>query len=288
MSYNINQNDIFHDISINKEPNLNLIILPLKKLKQDNKNKNEENNISSSNLITFKQNSLNDNARKKYEDISINREMKENISSSKEKKKIFKVNYRMIHDGYSPDNIKQIIIKHFINFFKYFINYIISKKINEKEIKFQISYRTKNKIKLKHINELTVEHLLLIEPKRNINNKNSESFDYNEEKLKKEENIKKIRKIVGISLDKLFETKVIDLFKNIYFKDINDENDKNIDLNIYGIEGIDFMINEDIPTYKKLKDKFKDDKIKLKIMDDIINSKIINPPKANIFKVAKK
>ena len=50
---------------------------------------------------------------------------------------------------------------------------------------------------------------------------------------------------------------------------------------------MDFALDEEIPTYKKLKDKFKDNKTKLKIMDDIINTKLINLKKPNIFKVEK-
>ena len=289
MSKSINENDTTQNISINTKQNLKIINLSLN-INKDNKNKIKENNNSSKRITynnTNEHNSLNNSTIKKCENISINKEEKKIINSLKEKEKIFKVNYRTIHDGDSPDNIKQIIIKHFVNFFKYFINYIISKKINKEKIIFQIGYQTKNKIKLRHIIELTVEQLLSFEPNKNIKNENNQSFDY-EEKLKNEENIKKIRNIVGSSLDKLFRTKVIELFKNIYIKDINDENEKNIDLKIYGIEGMGFALNEEIPTYKKLKDKFKDNKTKLKIMDDIINTKIINPPKTKIFKVYKK
>ena len=230
--------------------------------------------------ITFNDNLLFNNELINYECNIINN-IKESNNKSREKNNIFKVYYRNIHGGDAPDNIKQIIVTNFINFFRIFINYIISKKLNDDIIEFQIGYKLKYKIKIEDIRVLTIEKLLTFEPHTNHKNKKTEIIKNN----KNIEKIKKIKKVLGTQLDTFFKTKVIKLFKDIYVKDITNELDKNIDLKIYGIDNLIFKLTNDMPTYTKLKNKFKENKTKIKIMDDIVNNKIINPPIIKKFKI---
>ena len=118
-----------------------------------------------------------------------------------------------------------------------------------------------------------MENLLSFESYKNLKKGNDEK-----------EKIKEIKNIFGSSLDKLFKTKVIELFKDIYYKEINNETDKEIDLKKYGIEGTVFKITEKIPTFQKLKDKYKDNKVKINKMDEIVESNIIKPKKFFIKK----
>ena len=98
----------------------------------------------------------------------------------------------------------------------------------------------------------------------------------------------KYKNIISPSLDELFKTPVIDLFLDIYAKtDFKNQNEKEIDLKAYGVEGLVFKIDDDIPTYEKLKENYKDNQKKIIIMDDI-KKEIINLKKRNIFKVVKK
>lgn len=286
MTSSINENDISQQSYINAESNINKGIIPLEDNKKE-KRKIDEEKTAFSNNKNLNNNKSNEKSVIENNSIKIKYNANNNeeiLDITKEKNKIFQVNYRIKHDGDSRDNIKQIIVTNFVNFIIKFINFIVRKKIRNESIKFGIGYQLKYKIKLENIIELTVEELLLF--KQNNNGKNKGN-NIKEEKLENENNIKKIRKLIGISLDKLFGTKLIDLFKDIYIKDILNENDKIIDLNKYGLEGIVFNLNDDIPIYQKLKDKFKDNKTKLKIMDDIINTKLINLKKPNIFKVEK-
>ena len=77
--------------------------------------------------ISFEANLINNiNEREKNYEININ---------SKEKKKIFKVNYRNYHKGDDSDNLKQMVVRGFLSLFIGFINYIIKEKIKEEEKK---------------------------------------------------------------------------------------------------------------------------------------------------------
>ncbi len=203
------------------------------------------------------------------------------------KDKIFKVIYRNIHDAEAKDNIKQSIITNFINFFITFINFVISKKLNTNDKIFHIHFQTKNKIKVNDIAKLTVKKLLLFESDVNDKNKKNNNKKKNTESEYNLNQFNKIKNIISPSLDKLFETPVIDLFVDIYAKtDFKNQNEKEIDLTIYGVEGIIFKIDENIPTYEKLRDNNKDNNRKINIMDDIKNE-IINL-KRKKFKVEKK
>jgi len=195
--------------------------------------------------------------------------IKRNISNSNENadNKIFNVIYRPTHDGQAKDNIKQAIVTSFINFLLNFINNIIFKKLNKKDI-FHIGWEIKSKIKLADIKKLKVKEILTFQSKNIINNKN-------------EELIKEIIKNDS-SVNKLLDTPAIFLFKDIYY---NKEKIKQIDYKKYGIEGLNFEINEGIPTYEKLKERFKDNQPKINIMDEVIQN-FVKPHKFKISKAS--
>ena len=286
MSNIINENNKMLNISSNANKNINRITFPLNEKEPEEKKKDEDpkiilnkklvNNFNENNSLQTNNELTLNSGQKNINNIS------DNSNIFEKKNKIFKVVYRNIHDGDSLDNIKQSIINHFINFFIMFINFIISEKLKEKELKFQIDCNLKTKIKFEDILGLTVEQLLTIESTKNIKtNKNENNKNYNI--------INKIRKTIGSSLNNLFETPVIDLFRDIYAKDYsNNIYETQIELKEYGIEGIKFKINEDIPTYEKLKEKFKNNLKKIKLMNDLVQNKLINPQKPKMFKIKKK
>jgi hypothetical protein len=285
MSNNINEEDTNKNAFSNIEQNIyeNNIKLISKELEKDEKESKEILH-----RISDKNNNLNI--------ININYEQKNlkkpnekvNNSSIELKDKIFKVNYRNIHDGDAPDNIKQSIVTNFINFFIIFINYIVGKKLNTDDKIFHISYQLKSKIKIEDIIELTVKELLLFEPQKKTKNNEGDNKIENKENIDNINQFNKINKRIGTSLNKLFDTPVINLFKDIYAKnDFENQNEKIIDLKIYGVDGIQFILNDNIPTYEKLKESNKDNKRKINIMDEIVNQKIINHKKV-MFKIKKK
>ena len=96
---------------------------------------------------------------------------------------------------------------------------------------------------------------------------------------KNEEHIKEIKKSDS-SFNILFETPAIVLFNDIYY---NEKKIKQIDLKKYGIEGLNFEINEEIPTYEKLKEKYKHNIAKVNIMDGIIQSFFAKNQKFKIY-----
>lgn len=197
-----------------------------------------------------------------------------NFNIYREKNLIFKVNIRNIHSGNDKDNIRQMIITNFVNFFIQFINYIVKTKIN-KDLQFQISYKFKYQIKQEDITNSTVEKLLSFATLK---------INYNE--VLNNKIIENIGNIMNSSLNELFHKNVIDIFRDIYAKDIKKESDKEINLGKYGIDGI-FKLSENIPTYEKLKDKYKNDIIKLNIMNKILNE-MKNPAKKKLFAIKKK
>ena len=223
-----------------------------------------------------------------YYKYNLNILARKKINITGERIPIFKVNNRntrladnKIHSGNCKDNIRQIIITHFTNFFLKFVNYIISKKVDEKiDIKYHIGYKNKYKIKFADIISFLVETFLSSFATLKIKN-NSKKKNY----LLKE-NIAEIKNKMLSSLHLLFQKQVIDIFKDIYAKDIGNEYDKKIDLANYGLEGQIFILNEEIPAYGKLKEKYKNNKIKINIMNQIVLS-IKNYEKKNIFTVHK-
>ena len=284
MSNNINEDAEKKVNASNHEINYNINIPSDEKESEDVKNSQAPKNI-------INKTSVNDtNANKiniMYEQNNLNNSNKNNNYFEK-KDKIFKVNYRNIHDGEARDNIKQIIITNFINFFLAFINYIVGKKLNTNEKIFHISFQVKSKIKINNIVNYNVKQLLLFESETNEKNKKNNNKNENTENNYNINQFNKIENIISPSLDKLFKTPVINLFRDIYAKDdFKDQNNKEIDLEIYGVEGIIFKIDENIPTYEKLKGNYKNNKRKLNIMDDIKND-IINLKNQKPFKVQKK
>ena len=279
MSRNINENDEKQNTSSKEEKNLNNIKISSNVNELEEDKKYIESKISSNKTLV---NNINVN----YEPNNLNN-TNEIFNNFEQKYKIFKVNYRNIHDGDARDNIKQSIITNFINFFIIFINYIICKKLKTNNKIFHISYQLKSKIKIEDISELNVKQLLFFVHKNNRNEKSNNKKD-NMENNYNVNQFNKYKNIISPSLDELFKTPVIDLFLDIYAKtDFKNQNEKEIDLKAYGVEGLVFKIDDDIPTYEKLKENYKDNQKKIIIMDDI-KKEIINLKKRNIFKVVKK
>jgi len=279
MSRNINENDEKQNTSSKEEKNLNNIKISSNVNELEEDKKYIESKISSNKTLV---NNINVN----YELNNINN-TNEIFNNFEQKDKIFKVNYRNIHDGDARDNIKQSIITNFINFFIIFINNIICKKLKTNNKIFHISYQLKSKIKIEDISELNVKQLLFFVHKNNRNEKSNNKKD-NMENNYNVNQFNKYKDIISPSLDELFKTPVIDLFLDIYAKtDFKNQNEKEIDLKAYGVEGLVFKIDDDIPTYEKLKENYKDNQKKIIIMDDI-KKEIINLKKRNIFKVVKK
>lgn len=279
MSRNINENDEKQNTSSKEEKNLNNIKISSNVNELEEDKKYIESKISSNKTLV---NNINVN----YEPNNLNN-TNEIFNNFEQKDKIFKVNYRNIHDGDARDNIKQSIITNFINFFIIFINNIICKKLKTNNKIFHISYQLKSKIKIEDISELNVKQLLFFVHKNNRNEKSNNKKD-NMENNYNVNQFNKYKDIISPSLDELFKTPVIDLFLDIYAKtDFKNQNEKEIDLKAYGVEGLVFKIDDDIPTYEKLKENYKDNQKKIIIMDDI-KKEIINLKKRNIFKVVKK
>ena len=289
MSNNINETHKKNNTSSNNEKNKceKNIQLISKKLEKDEKDRESKDllqrTLDNNNKINVNLNKINCNFEQKNLENS-NEKISNKIIGQKDK--IFKVNYRNIHDGDAIDNIKQSIVTSFINFFISFINDIVGKKLNSKENFFHISYQLKSKIKIEDIMELTVKQLLLFESQKKAKKNEGYNKIENNENIYNVNQFNKIKNSVGNSLNKLFDTPVINLFRDIYAKkDFKNKNEKIIDLKIYGIERIQFKLNDNIPTYEKLKESNKDNKKKLNIMDEIIQ-KIINHKKI-FFKIKK-
>lgn len=270
MNKNKNENQIRQNTINNIEENRKGNELQLNSEEPENRlNKIDSQNLNNNIQLTFldEKNVLfhGFTKRKKKRMKKINNNL--SIENEKQKNKIFKVNYRNFHSCHSKDDIIQSIINNFINFLVKFSNDVIFKKLKRKDMLNNISHIIKSKIKIKHILLLTVEQILTFKCKNIIDNKN-------------EEQIREI-KIIDSSLKKLFETHAIKLFKDIYY---NTNKIKQIDLKKYEIEGIIYEINEEIPTYEKLKEKYKDNKRKVVIMDKVIK-RFVKPQK---FKITKK
>ncbi len=191
-----------------------------------------------------------------------------NITKEKKNKR-----KRKKHDGYFRDNLKQRLIRHFINYLIYFINLIVNKMINNKEIKFQINYKDKRFIKIEHIVEFNIEKILLFKPIKNQKNgiksnemKTGKINNYNQNQLNK------IKKEIGSSLDLLFKTRVIDIFKELYYQKVKII----LDLKKYGIEGVKLNLDE----HKRLKNyedlRINCNKEKRKKIVAIIENEIFN------------
>jgi hypothetical protein len=211
------------------------------------------------------------------------------------RKRIYKIFKRKRHNGFSYDNNAKIIIKHFVTFFLKFINVVINKGIRNKNInkivKFEINYMLKSYIKIKDITTKTVEDLLKFKLDEKPINQVNDITKINNHKIKStnntiEKNEKQIKDIKSISslFDNLFKTKVICIFNEIYIKNKK----KEIDLSIYGINGLKIDLDENYQTFEMIKEKYKDNEKKLKIFERIINDKFVEPKPKIMFMIEKK
>lgn len=212
---------------------------------------------------------------------------KNNIKIIEKKIPIFQVNYKnmrltdkITHSGNCKDNIRQIIITHFTNFFLKFVNYIVNKKI-DKNTEYHIGYKIKYKIKFVDIIGFDVEKFLSSFATLKFKNKTRKK---NLLKIKNID-IDKVKNEILSSFSLLFKKRVFDIFKDIYAKDIKNENDQEIDLSNFGLDDQILILNKEIPAYKKLKEKYKNEEIKTNIMDQIVNS--LKNFKKNIFIIKK-
>ena len=272
----INENDLKYSSGGWEKNSINFNFSLNSKEPEQNEGEKAYNIKSFGNLddnINSKMSKLYHNKYLNFENSSL-KNINQYSNNFEEKNLIFKVNTRTIHTGNDTDNIKQIIVRHFVNFFIQFINYIVNIKIN-KDIQFQISYKCKEQIKLEDITKFTVEKLLSFASLKVLN----------EESLK-EKTIQNYRNIINSSLNELFQINVIDIFRDIYAKDIKSETDKDINLSKYGIDGI-FKLNENILKYDSLKDKYKNNIIKIYLIDKIVYS-MVNPPKKKLFATKRK
>ena len=120
---------------------------------------------------------------------------------------------------------------------------------------------------------MTVEKLLLFEMIKN-NNKN----EINNNKIDTSSNKEKLNIIKMIfSLDNFLKKPIIGLFKDIYLKKREE-----IDLSIYGIKE---ELPKNLKLFEKLKENYKNNIEKVKIMESVIENRIINPI---LFKLKKK
>jgi hypothetical protein len=276
--------------------------------------KNEAERLVSNNSDTYKNQiklpgQLMEKKEKKEEKVSkscISREL--NTCNSKEKqilikdenkkmlgrKRIYKIFKQKRHNGLAYDNNAKIIIKHFVTFFLKFINAIINKGIRNKSInkivKFEINYILKSYIKINDITNRTVENLLKFKLDEKPANQIKDITKLNNHKIKStkntlEKNEKQIKEIKSISslFDNLFEAKVIYIFNEIYIKNKK----KEIDLSIFGINGMKIDLDENYQTFEMIKKKYKDNEKKLKIFERIINDKFIEPEPKVKFKIEK-
>ena len=228
------------------------------------------------------------------ENININSKTRQELIKTKKRKilckeRIFKIIKIRRHNCFSNDNNVNIIIRHFVNFFLNFINLVINEILrNEninKKIDFKINYVIKRYITIDFITSKKVEDLLKFKLEKNhkrqiINSKlinmckkqneknyiidNEKSVKANERQITKLKNIKNIES----QLNKLFETKIIDIFKELYVKN-------KIDLSLYGIDGNNLDLDKKFQTFEKIRDKYKDDEKKLQIFDNLIKDKFI-------------
>jgi hypothetical protein len=202
------------------------------------------------------------------------------------KKRIFKIIKKRRHNSFSNDNNANIIIKHFVNFFLNFINLAINEALRKndininKEIKFKINSVIKHYISIDFITSKTVEDLIIQKTKQiyisKIRHEKKYIIDIEKSIKKNEKQIKKLKDIenANFQLDKLFKTKIICIFKELYAKNKK----QNIDLSLYGIKGIKLNLDNNFQTFENIRNKYKDNKKKLEIFDYLIKHKFIFSP----------
>ena len=258
-----------------------------------------------------------ENEERKEQDLSksnTNNEVNTNINSKKRqqliskrkrnmlyKKRVFKIIKKRRHNSFSNDNNANIIIKHFVNFFLNFINLAINEALRKndininKEIKFKINSVIKHYISIDFITSKTVEDLIKFKLDQDhinhlqktkqiyISKKRHEKkyiIDIEKSIKKNEKQIKKLKDIenADFQLDKLFKTKIICIFKELYAKNKK----QNIDLSLYGIKGIKLNLDNNFQTFENIRNKYKDNEKKLEIFDNLIKDKFIDSKKFKI------
>ena len=246
---------------------------------------NNNNNNNNINQISKKVTSKN-----KIKIFNINKEniIKDNII--KNPKYINKKKKR--HGANDPDNLKKTLIRHFIDFFFSFINFYIKNKANEKKIELEeticfqkINCKEKDYIKIKDILNSEIEKFLLLES--NKKGKNKQNDNKNDKKnnvsyvsLNKKE-LNKVKINFGSSLNNILKKDVKDLFFDIYY-----QNRDEINLEKYEIKD---NLDENIQIFEDLKRK--KDNHKIKLLEEIIQNKMISPKKKKSgvrFKIKKK
>ena len=224
--------------------------------------------------------------------ININSKRRQQLLSKRKrkmlcKKRIFKIIKKRRHNSFSKDNIANIIIKHFVNFFLNFINLAINEALRKndininKEIKFKINSVIKHYISIDFITSKTVEDLIIQKTKQiyisKIRHEKKYIIDIEKSIKKNEKQIKKLKDIeknADFRLDQLFKTKIICIFKELYAKNKK----QNIDLSLYGIKGIKLNLDNNFQTFENIRNKYKDNKKKLEIFDYLIKHKFIFSP----------
>lgn len=300
MSKNIDNNHISFEDYCGGEKNKKKAIISQSNEKEQEKSEKIDPNLNP-------KISLNINSRKNYyllegdsigQNYNTSYHINQISNQIKKKRLIFhirKIRKRKKHDANSKDNIMQAIIRNFIDFFLAFINLIIklkikkekkriekekNKDINLEEIQFKIDFIIKRKIKVKDIQNLSIENFLILDEERksqqNINsNINKSNINNNKKRLII------IRDFFDSSLDKFFDNPVISLFKEIYVK-----KKEIINLKKYGIQGIVLKLPKNIKTFKKLKEN-QINRQKVQIMNRLIKTEFINPKKRKMRKIFK-
>ena len=247
-------------------------------VENNNNNNNNNNNI---NQISKKVTSKNK--------IKIFDKNKENIIKDKIIKKPKYINKKKKrHGANDPDNLTKTLIRHFIDFFFSFINFYIENKANEKKIELEeticfqkINCKDKDYIKIKDILGLTIEKFLLLESNKKGKNKQNDNKNVKKNNvsyvsLNKEE-LNKVKINFGSSLNNILKKDVKDLFFDIYY-----QNRDEINLEKYEIKD---NLDENIQIFEDLKKK--KDNHKIKLLEEIIQNKMISPKKKELFKTKK-
>jgi hypothetical protein len=162
--------------------------------------------------------------------------------TNREKKPLFKKVGNRNHDKYDIDNILTVVQNHYINFIVMFINFFLEKQgINEKFIK--ISYEEKRKVNKENFENLKTKCLYEILLMK-ITPKNSRSpDDHNKILYTKVKDLPIIKDILNLNY--------LYFFQNIYYK-----NERNIMLNIDGLDKPFNLSDRKLVLYNELLSSF--------------------------------
>lgn len=238
---------------------------------KENENKNSDNS-KDSNKIKIVKSYTNNNKDKKKNFLNkkrlfceirpqINTIQNNSINSKREKR------IKDPHNYLSSDNITTSILRHFTNFIFGFINQSIKECLKQNEnhlekLQFKkMDNKKKLLIKVKDIKNKSVKEFLLL--------------------IKENEIIYNNIIIINNAYHKLFDVRIINLFCDIY-----NSNEKEINLEKYGIKGIKiFNLSDEIKTINNLKEKImiNNDEKKLEKLESIINRRFLK-----LFKIQRK